>query len=130
MDGATATYHARVDVAGFGPFEWNGALHLVRVKQAKETVWWIQWAPGDLFPGLEAGQHLALQRTWASRAPILAADGSILAGSQSVVKIGLEPDRITKSLPKIKKLMKSLVGTSRPTSTPHCTVPECSRTTS
>src|SRR5882672_4047449 len=25
-DGATATYHARVDVAGFGPLEWDGVL--------------------------------------------------------------------------------------------------------
>ena len=109
--GATATYHARVDVAGFGTFDWDGTLTLLRVKQAKQTVWRIQWRPPTSIPGLAAGQRLTLQRTWPSRAAIVAADGSLLAGSQKVVEIGLEPDRIAKTLPKIKKLMQSLVGT-------------------
>jgi cell division protein FtsI/penicillin-binding protein 2 len=110
--GATATYSAHIDVAGFGPVDWKGTLHLKRVKQSKATVWLITWKPSDLFPGLQAGQHLAFERVWPSRAAILASDGTFLAGSQAVVKIGLEPDRITKSLPKIKKLMRSLVGTT------------------
>ena len=34
-DGATATYHAHVDVAGFGPLDWNGVLPVVRVQQTE-----------------------------------------------------------------------------------------------
>lgn len=108
--GATATYHARVDVAGFGPLEWNGVLPILRVTHGKQSVWRIAWQPSDLFPGLAAGQQLTLQRTWATRASITAADGSILAGPQEVVTIGLEPDRITKTLPHIKQLLRSLLG--------------------
>ena len=108
---ATATYSAHVDVAGFGPVEWKGTLHLARVKKPDGTEWQIAWNPSNLYPGLAEGQHLTVQRVWPERAPIIASDGSFLAGSQAIVKIGIEPDRIAKSLPKIKQLMQSLVGT-------------------
>lgn len=110
-EGAIAKYHARVDIDGFGPFEWDGTFAVARVKHENETQWEIRWRPGLLYPGLKAGQHLTLQRTWRSRAPIVAADGSFLAGSAAIVKIGLQPDRVTKSLPRIKKVMLELVGT-------------------
>jgi cell division protein FtsI/penicillin-binding protein 2 len=116
--GATATYDARVNLAGFGPFGWKNTLKFVRVKTGpggKTEVWRIRLAPGDLYPGLTAGQHLVLDRAWPSRASIVASDGSILAGSQGIVRIGVEPDRIAKTLPQIKKLMKQLVGTDAAT---------------
>jgi cell division protein FtsI/penicillin-binding protein 2 len=109
--GATATYHAKVDVGGAGPVEWDGTLHLARVKVNGETVWRVKYEPAMLFPGLAAGQRLLAKRTWPARASITAADGTNLAGTGSVITIGLEPDRVTKSLPQIKTLMKSLVGT-------------------
>src|SRR3954454_497809 len=110
-DHATATYAAHVEVAGFGPVEWKGTLHVVRVTRKDGTQWEIAWDPANLYPGLKKGQHLTVNRVWATRAPITASDGSFLAGSQAIVKIGLEPDRIAKSLPKIKRLMQQLVGT-------------------
>jgi cell division protein FtsI/penicillin-binding protein 2 len=110
--GATATYQGNVNVAGFGSFAWSGTLGFVPVKAATRTVWQIQYQPGDLFPGLISGQRLAFQESsWPTRAPIVADNGALLAGSQAVVNIGLEPDRVAKSLPTIKRLMKSLVGT-------------------
>ncbi|HWS46041.1 MAG TPA: NTF2-like N-terminal transpeptidase domain-containing protein, partial [Acidimicrobiia bacterium] len=108
---ATATYHARVDLAGFGPLEWNGTLTWVRVKSGKTDVWRIRWRPDLLFPQLAAGQLLAEQIHWPARASIFAADGSLLAGAQSVVVIGLEPDRVSAQLPQIKQLLQTLVGT-------------------
>ena len=108
---ATATYHGRVDVNGFGAVEWDGSLRLVRVKQDKKEVWRIQYQPDILYPGLRTGQYLDLQVTWPARASILAADGSVLSGTQSVITVGLEPARVTKSLNDIKRLMQQLVGT-------------------
>ena len=110
-NGVTAKYHARVDIGGFGPVEWDGTFAVARVKEATETQWEIRWQPADLFPGLKTGEHLTFSRTWPARAPIVASDGSFLAGSANIVTIGLEPDRITKSLPRIKKEMLRLVGT-------------------
>ena len=110
-DGATATYRAHVDVAGFGPLDWNGVLPIVRVKETEtRSVWRIHWQPDILYPGLLEGQHLTLQRSWLTRAAITAADGTLLGGPQEIVTIGLEPDRI-KNLPGIKDLLKSLIGT-------------------
>jgi len=110
-EGATATYRAHVDVAGFGPIDWNGVLPVVRVQQTEtRSAWKIHWQPDILYPGLAEGQHLTLQRSWLTRAPITASDGTLLGGPQEVVTIGLEPDRV-KNLPGIKDLLKSLVGT-------------------
>jgi cell division protein FtsI/penicillin-binding protein 2 len=110
-NGATAKYHARIEIGGFGSVEWDGTLAVARVKEPTATQWEIHWQPSDLFSGLKAGQHLSFQRTWPARAPIVAGDGSFLAGSAKIVKIGIEPDRIAKSLPRIKKVMLDLVGT-------------------
>ncbi len=107
----TATYHARVDLAGFGPFSWNDTLPLVRVRRGAHSDWRVEWKPADLYPGLAPGEHLSLVVTWPPRAPIVAADGTMLAGSQPIVTIGLEPDRILKSLPQIKQKLASLIGT-------------------
>jgi len=109
--GATATYRAHLDVAGFGPLDWNGVLPVVRVPLTKtRTVWRIHWQPDILYPGLAEGQHLTMQRSWLTRSTIKAADGTLLGGPQEIVTIGLEPDRV-KNLPHIKDLLKSLTGT-------------------
>ncbi len=109
--GATGTYHARVELPAFGQFEWDGTLTFVRVPDGKQKVWKIESRPDVFYPGLGQGEQLQLRVTWPARGSIFANDGSLLAGNQSVVTIGLEPDRVTKSLPQIKQLMKQLVGT-------------------
>jgi cell division protein FtsI/penicillin-binding protein 2 len=118
--GATATYRAHVDVAGFGPLEWKGVLPLVQVQQTKTkdskpvAQWRIHWQPDIIYPGLLEGQHLTLQRSWLTRANITATDGTLLGGPQEIVTIGLEPDRI-KNLPHIKDLLKTLTNTDAAT---------------
>jgi len=111
-DNGTAKYHARVVIPGYGPVEWNGVLQLVRVDLAKDTVWRIHYQPDVLYPRLRPGQRLAFHSQWQPRGSISAADGSFLAGSQKIVKIGLEPDRVTKNLPHIKEVLNRLLGTT------------------
>jgi cell division protein FtsI/penicillin-binding protein 2 len=104
---ATATYHARVVLKGLGPVAWDGSLALVHSKSG----WLITWTPNDLYPGLGAGRHLTVRRIWPTRASILGADGSVLAGSQAVVQVGLEPDHMkgAADLAAVKFAMKSLL---------------------
>ena len=110
--GATATYSAHVDLAGFGPLEWTHTLSFVRVTIGKKTGLAHPPRTGRPLPGSRRGPAPdAASGVADARASIIAADGSFLAGSQAIVKIGLEPDRIAKTLPKIKQLMQSLVGT-------------------
>jgi len=108
-DNATATYHARVALPGLGAIQWDGTLSLVHSKPAG---WLVNWAPTDLYPGLKAGERLTTTRTWAQRAPILGASGDVLAGTQAVVEVGLEPDHIKTptDLAAVKVAMKSLLG--------------------
>lgn len=87
---ASATYHAVVHLEGLGAVTWDGALALVHSKPG----WLITWKPDLLFPKLAAGQHLSTKHTWPARAPIVAADASILVGDKVVVQVGLEPDHI------------------------------------
>lgn len=102
---AVATYHARVDVAGFGPVEWQGRFGLVKVG----TRWLVRWTPSVAYPGLQRGQRLTLHRTWRARAPILDAGGAVLEGEQPAVILGLEPDRIT-DLAQVKQVLTSTAG--------------------
>lgn len=102
---ATARYHARADVAGFGPFEWDGQLPLTKVNGQ----WRVHWDPADLFPGLTEGQRLVLAKTWPTRAPILGADGTPLVSDEPGVSVGLEPDHIT-NLDDVKTTLSTLLS--------------------
>ena len=92
-------------MAGFGPFDWDGQLSLVKVKDQ----WKIHWTPDDLFPGLADGQRLVLHKTWPARAPILGADGNPLVSDQPGVSVGLEPDHI-KDLNEVKATLTQLLA--------------------
>src|SRR5262249_19876559 len=102
---ATASYHARADVAGFGPFEWDGQLPLTKVNGQ----WRVHWDPSVLFPGIQEGQRLTLAKTWPTRAPILGANGNPLVSDQPGVSVGLEPDHIT-NLDDVKATLSTLLS--------------------
>jgi len=104
---ATATYHGRIALKGLGAIAWDGSLALVHSK----TGWLITWSPDDLYPGLRAKQHLTVTRVWPARASILGADGSVLAGDQAIVQVGLEPDHMKTpaDLSAVKFAMKTLL---------------------
>ena len=66
-------------------WSYRTTLRLVQ----RQRRWLVDWSPATLHPDLRAGQRFSLQLTWPARAPILARDGSSLAGSGDVVRIGL-----------------------------------------
>ena len=102
---ATASYHAHVDVGGFGGFDWDGHLALAAVNGK----WRVQWSPDVLFPGLADDQRLVVHTTWPTRAPILDASGSPLVSDQQAVSVGLEPDHI-KDLNVVKSTLAQLLA--------------------
>jgi cell division protein FtsI/penicillin-binding protein 2 len=108
-DDATATYHAEIALKGLGPVTWNGVLALTHTKVAG---WRVTWDPNALYPGLGAGNHLTAKTSWPARGSLLANNGSVLEGSQSVVQIGLEPDHIKTpaDLAAVKFSMQSVLG--------------------
>lgn len=103
--GRVVAYHARADIAGFGPLAWDGELPVVAVGGRRL----VRWQPDDLYPGLAEGQMLSVQRTWPTRAPILGADGTPLVSDAPDVVVGIEPDRM-KDAGQVQAALKALLG--------------------
>jgi cell division protein FtsI/penicillin-binding protein 2 len=88
--GAVVTFTATIEVAGAGPWEYEGNLPVVRAGQR----WLVNWSPAVLHPSLEEGDALRVTRTWGTRAAILAVDGRPIAAEQPVKVIGVVPGQI------------------------------------
>jgi cell division protein FtsI/penicillin-binding protein 2 len=109
--GAEARYHAHVDVAGYGPIDWDSTLEFARVKIGKKEAWRIVYQPGNLYPGLKGTQRLSVRRAWPQRADIVAADGTVVATSPQGVKIEIQRSHMTDNLAEIKQTMQKYLGT-------------------
>ncbi len=63
---------------------YRGMLRLVD----KNRRWWVRWSPSVIYPKLKTGERFALSTAWASRAPILAADGTVLSSPAALAQSG------------------------------------------
>ena len=84
QDGGTAQarYTASVTIATGQVWKYQGQLQLA----AQSRKWWVSWSPSDIFPGLQAGQRFVLAAAWGPRAPVLAADGTVLSSPQTIAQ--------------------------------------------
>jgi cell division protein FtsI/penicillin-binding protein 2 len=48
----------------------------------------VNWSPAAIYPGLRAGERFVLSSAWPARAPVLAADGTILSSGQAIHESG------------------------------------------
>lgn len=88
---AQASFTAHVVMAGLGPWDYAGTVHLARVFGH----WLVEWTPATIFHSLTTGAHLGLQRSWSPRATILGAAGTVLAGPADVITVGLQGNAIS-----------------------------------
>jgi cell division protein FtsI/penicillin-binding protein 2 len=84
-DRAEVPFQARLRLRALGEWTYQGVLRLVR----RDDRWLVDWSPATLHPDLTAELRFQRTRTWPDRAPILAADGSELAGPGPVVTISI-----------------------------------------
>jgi len=63
---------------------YRGVLHLMN----KKRLWWVRWSPSVINPELKAGERFALSTAWPARAPILAADGTVLSSPAALARSG------------------------------------------
>src|SRR4051812_19803216 len=89
-DTATASFTAVQQLRGAGEWRYGGRLELVKAGRQ----WRVAWTPGAIHPELRDGMRLGTERVWPQRAPILAADGTVLVGTSEVVVIGVQPGRV------------------------------------
>src|SRR5918992_657734 len=89
-DRAELPFQAKLELRALGEWPYQGLLRLVR----RDDRWLVDWSPATLHPDLAEGQRFQRTRTWPERAPILAADGSELAGPGPVVTVNVVGERV------------------------------------
>ena len=89
-DRAEVPFQAKLTLRALGEWPYEGVLRLVR----RDDRWLVDWSPATLHPELTAGLQFRRTRTWPDRAPILAADGSELAGPGPVITITVVGERV------------------------------------
>jgi cell division protein FtsI/penicillin-binding protein 2 len=89
-DRAEVPFRARLELRALGEWPYQGVLRLVR----RDDRWRVDWSVATLHPDLAPGLRLQRTRSWPERAPILAADGSELAGPGPVVSVNLVGERV------------------------------------
>jgi len=75
-DRGQASFSARLQLAGLGPWEYRGRLPLER----DGSRWLVAWSPAAFHPELRPALRLVATRVVPARAPILGVDGSPLDG--------------------------------------------------
>ena len=92
-NGASAQATCRVDVTvgGLGRWTFNGRIQLRR----NGSSWLVAWSAADIYPGLGAGDRLAVRRSLPTRASFLDDHGQPLFVPTPVVTVGIEPSRWT-----------------------------------
>jgi NTF2-like N-terminal transpeptidase domain len=89
-DRAEVPFQARLRLRALGEWPYQGLLRLVR----RDDRWRVAWSPATLHPEMTADLRFQRTRTWPERAPILAADGSMLAEPGPVVTINVVGERV------------------------------------
>src|SRR4029077_19381353 len=84
QDGSTAQAHftAAVTIVTGQVWKYQGQLQLA----TQNRTWFVSWTPSDIFPGLQAGQRFVLDAVWGPRAPVLAADGTVLSSPRTIAR--------------------------------------------
>jgi hypothetical protein len=81
---AQARFTASVDLASGHVWTYPGRLQLVR----RDRQWRVSWSLAAIYPGLRAGERFVLRSAWPARAPVLAADGTVLSSPQATAASG------------------------------------------
>ncbi len=78
----------------FGPDGWSYTTEL-ELTADDEGAWTAAWSPALVHPDLGGDGVLASTRTTAPRAGVVRPDGSVVVGDQPVVRVGVQPSRVT-----------------------------------
>jgi hypothetical protein len=81
---AQARFSASAVLASGHTWTYRGRLALVE----RSRRWWVNWSPAAVYPGLRTGERFVLSAAWPARAPVLAADGTVLTSPQVIAESG------------------------------------------
>ncbi|GAA2049378.1 penicillin-binding transpeptidase domain-containing protein [Streptomyces cheonanensis] len=92
-DARTVPFTATFTLPGLG--DWSYASEAVLRPGGADGGWQVAWRPALVHPELGEEQTLVLNQGRGERAPVLAADGSELAGPGTVWEVSIWPGRLT-----------------------------------
>jgi hypothetical protein len=81
---AQARFTATASLASGHVWTYTGGLRLVR----QDRRWWVSWSPAAIYPSLRLGERFVLSAAWPPRAPVLAADGTVLSSPEVIAQSG------------------------------------------
>jgi cell division protein FtsI/penicillin-binding protein 2 len=90
---AEVPFQARLRLRALGEWSYQGLLRLVR----RDRRWRVDWTPAAIHPDLADGLKFQRVRSWPERAPILARDGTVLAGPGPVIEVQVVGERVKDS---------------------------------
>jgi cell division protein FtsI/penicillin-binding protein 2 len=105
--GAVASFTATWDLPAAPDWTYRADL----VMDDVEDGWRVVASPAIVHPRLGEGQHLSVDRSLPSRAPITDADGRPLFAATEVVNVGVDPARVT-DLPSLAAGLAAATGVS------------------
>src|SRR5579875_844007 len=82
--GTQVAFTASAALTGNHTWTWHGHLALV----TRDRHWRVHWSPAAIYPGLRTGERFVLSATRPARAPILAADGTVLSSPRASAESG------------------------------------------
>lgn len=91
----TVPFSVRMRLPGFGAWEYETRAVALPPDGASADGWRVRWQPRLVHPALRRHQTLVTTEQRAERAPILAADGSELAGDATVWAVSIWPAKLS-----------------------------------
>jgi penicillin-binding protein 2 len=104
-DSAEIDYKLTLHTAIFGDIQRDSVMNL-RLEQGE---WKVQWDDATILPDLAGGNYLGLDRQTSGRATIFDRNGNPLAAQTEAVAIGVWPDYVDLTDPKVSKGLISLL---------------------
>lgn len=102
-------YRATMDtVAGPLAFEQHGRVR--KADEGGEAKWRIDWKPSFVFPGMEEGDQVRVQKTAGERGEIVDRDGHGLAVNGSAPQLGIVPGKLGEGAADVKAKIADKLG--------------------
>ncbi|BBI36721.1 penicillin-binding transpeptidase domain-containing protein [Cohnella abietis] len=102
-------YHATMDTAE-GPISFNNKGRVRKTVEDGVTSWLIDWNPSYIFPGMEEGDTVRIEKTPAVRGEIVDRNGNPLAVNIEAAQLGIVPSKLGDSADTVKATMAKKLG--------------------
>lgn len=77
---------ATLTPTGFQPWRFDTSMEL-----GLSETWQVRWSPSILYPGMQTGDRLVVERVWQPRGAIVARDGTPLVSTAPTWSVGVVP---------------------------------------